>query len=140
MLFIIDMFEEIFKNLHEKVDTEEGESIEEEEKFTTSEEFTEDEYSTFSDMSRQDSESDINVDETQNEQNPHTPKSLQIHNTNNTTMHDRNDLIQLKLKLLKTMGRKFMKQKSQYLWKHLKFLLYSTKQYIMKMIHQMTNL
>ena len=40
-------FEEIFKNLHEKVDTDEGESIEEEEKFTTSEELTEDEYSTF---------------------------------------------------------------------------------------------
>ena len=33
-----------------------------------------------------------------------------------------------------------MKQNSQYLQKHLKFLLYSTKQYIMKMIHQMTNL
>ena len=33
-----------------------------------------------------------------------------------------------------------MKQKSQYLQKHLKFLLYSTKQYIMKMIHHMTNL
>ena len=33
-----------------------------------------------------------------------------------------------------------MKQKSQYLQKHLKFLLYSTKQYIMKMIHLMTNL
>ena len=43
-------FEEIFKNQHEKVDTEEGESIEEEEEFTTSEELTEDEYSTFSDM------------------------------------------------------------------------------------------
>ena len=32
-----------------------------------------------------------------------------------------------------------MKQQSQYRQKHLKFLLYSTKQYIMKMIHQMTN-
>ena len=30
-------FEEIFKNQHEKVDTDEGESIDEEEKFTTSE-------------------------------------------------------------------------------------------------------
>ena len=29
-----------------------------------------------------------------------------------------------------------MKQKRQYLQKHLKFLLYSTKQYIMKIIHQ----
>ena len=45
-------FEEIFKNQHEKVDTEEGESIEEEEEFTTSEELTGDEYSTFSDMSK----------------------------------------------------------------------------------------
>ena len=38
------------------------ESIQEEEEFTTSEELTEDEYSTFSDMSKQDSESDVNVD------------------------------------------------------------------------------
>ena len=45
-------FEEILKNQHEKVDTDEGEStkIEEEEEFTTSEELTE-EYSTFSHMS-----------------------------------------------------------------------------------------
>ena len=54
--------EEIFKNQYEKVDTEEMESIQEEEEFTTSEELTEDEYSTFPDMSKQDSESDINVD------------------------------------------------------------------------------
>ena len=33
-----------------------------------------------------------------------------------------------------------MKQNSQYLEKHLKFLLYSTTKYIMKMIHLMTNL
>ena len=45
-------FEEIFKNQHEKVDTEEKESIEEEEEFTTSEEMTENEYSSFSDMSK----------------------------------------------------------------------------------------
>ena len=86
-------FEEIFKNLHEKVDTEEGESNEEGEEFTTSEELTEDEYSTFSDMSKQDSESDINVDETQNEQNPHTLETLQIHNTYNITMHDKDNLM-----------------------------------------------
>ena len=42
-------FEESFKNQHEKVDTEEGESIEEEEEFITSEELIE-EYSTFSDI------------------------------------------------------------------------------------------
>ena len=86
-------FEEIFKNQHEKVDTEEGESVEEEEEFTTSEELTEDEYSTFSDMSKLDSESDINIDDTQDGQNPHTPETLQIHNTYNTTMHDKDDLI-----------------------------------------------
>ena len=44
-------------------------------------------------MSKQDSELDINVDETQNEQNSHTPETLQIHNTYNTTMHDKDDLI-----------------------------------------------
>ena len=82
-------FEEIFKNQHRKVDTEEGESIEEEEEFTTSEELTEDEYSTFSDMSKQDPESDINVDDTQYPENPHTPDTLQ----NNTTMHDKDNLI-----------------------------------------------
>ena len=140
-------FEEIFKNQHEKVDTDKGESTKIEEEFTTSEELTEDEYSTFSDMSKLDSESNINIDDTQDEQISHTPETLQ----NNTTMHDKDNSIhdeydtlemkiQLKLKQLETMGRKFMKQKSQYLQKHLKFLLYSTKQYIMKMIHQMTNL
>ena len=133
-------FEEIIKNQHEKVDTEEGKSIEEEEEFTTSEALIEDEYSTFSDMSELDSESDINVHDTQDEQISHTPETLQIHNTYNTTLHEEYENIYLKLKHMNTMGRKFMKQKSQYLWKHLKFLLYSTKQYIMKMIHQMTNL
>ena len=44
-------------------------------------------------LSNQNSESDINVDETQNEQNPHTLETLQIHNTCNTTMHDNDDLI-----------------------------------------------
>ena len=85
-------FEEIFKNQHEKVDTDEGESIEEEEEFTTSEKLTE-EYSTFSDMLKQDSESVINIDHTQDPENPHTPETLQIHNTYNTTMHDEDDVI-----------------------------------------------
>ena len=84
-------FEEIFKNQHEKVDTDEGESIEEEEEFTTSEELTE-EYSTFSHISNQNSESDINVDETQHQQNPQTPE-LQIHDIYNITIHDNDDLI-----------------------------------------------
>ena len=86
-------FEEILKNQHEKVETEEGESIEEEEEYTTSEELTEDEYSTFSDMSKLDSESDMNVHDTQDEQISHTPDTLQIHNTYNTTIHDNDDLI-----------------------------------------------
>ena len=86
-------FEEIFKNQHEKVDTDEGESNEEEEEFTTSEELTEDEYSTFSDMSKQDSESDINIDDTQDPENQNTLETMQIHNTSNTTMHDKDDLI-----------------------------------------------
>ena len=85
-------FEEIFKNQHEKVDTDEGESIEEEEEFTTSEDLIE-EYSTFSDMSKQDSESDISVDDTQHPENPHTHETLQIHNTYNTTMHDKDNSI-----------------------------------------------
>ena len=72
-------FEEIFKNQHEKVDTDEGKSTKVQEEFTTSEELTE-EYSTFSHMSKQDSESDINIDGTQDEQNSHTPETLQIHN------------------------------------------------------------
>ena len=86
-------------NTNEVHDTEEGESNsdeqkstisnEEEEEFTTSEELTEDEYSTFSDISKQDSESEINVDETQYPENPHTPETLQ----NNTTMHDKDNSI-----------------------------------------------
>ena len=84
---------------NDELDKEEGESntdeqestksIEEEEEFTTSEELTKDEYSTFSDMSKQDSESDANVDETQHQENSYTPETLQ----NNTTTHDKNDLM-----------------------------------------------
>ena len=44
-------------------------------------------------MSKQDSESDINIDDNQDEQISHTPETLQIHNTYNTTMHVKNDLI-----------------------------------------------
>ena len=84
--------EEIFKNQHEKVDTDEGESTKVQDEFTTSEELRE-EYSTFSDMSKQHSESDINVEDTQVEQNPHTPETRQIHNVNNTTIHHKDDLI-----------------------------------------------
>ena len=44
-------------------------------------------------MSKQNSESDINVDDMQHQENPHTPKTLQIHNVYNTTMHDKDNSI-----------------------------------------------
>ena len=74
---------------NEELDTEKGESTKVQDEFTTSEE----EYYTFSDMSKQDSEFDINVDDTQDEQNTHTAETLQIHDKYNTTMHDKDDLI-----------------------------------------------
>ena len=68
--------------------TEEGESNTDEQEFTISNK-EEEKYSTFSDMSKQDSESDVNVDETQHQENSCTPETLQ----NKTTIHDKNDLI-----------------------------------------------
>ena len=67
-------FEENFKNQHEKVDTEKGESFEEEEKSTTS-----------SDKSEQDSESDI---KTEDEEETNTTETHQVHNVLNETIHD----------------------------------------------------
>ena len=58
---------------NEELDTEKGESTKAQDEFTTSEE--EEEYSSFSDMSKQDSEFDINVDDT---------------NTRNTAKHHNN--------------------------------------------------
>ena len=72
---------------NEELDTEKGESTKVQDEFTTSEE--EEEYSTFSHVSKQDSESDINIDGTQDEQNSQTPETLQ----NNTTMHNKDDVI-----------------------------------------------
>ena len=60
---------------NEELDTEEGESNTNEQESTISIK-EEDEYSTFSDISKQDSESDINVDDTQYTENPHTPETL----------------------------------------------------------------
>ena len=77
---------------NEELDTEEGASSTDEQESTIFNK-DEDEYSTFSDMSNQDSESDINVDETQHQENSHTPETLQIHNTYNRAMHDNDDLI-----------------------------------------------
>ena len=76
---------------NEELDTEEGESNTDEQESTISIK-EEDEYSTFSDMSKQDSESDINVDETQHQENSYTHELL-IHNTYDTTIHDNDDLI-----------------------------------------------
>ena len=44
-------------------------------------------------MSKQDSESDINVDDTQDQENSQLLETLQIHNVYNTTMHDKDDSI-----------------------------------------------
>ena len=44
-------------------------------------------------MSKQDSEFNINIDDTQDEQNAHTPETLQNHNICNTTMHDKDNSI-----------------------------------------------
>ena len=68
------LFEEIFMNQHEKLDTDEGESNEEEHKSTTS-----------SDKSEQDSESDIT---TEDEQETNTTETHQVHNVLNITTHD----------------------------------------------------
>ena len=77
---------------NEELDTEEEESNTDEQESTISNK-EEEEYSTFSDMSKQNSESDINVDDTQDQKNPQTAETLQIHNIYNTTMHDKDDLI-----------------------------------------------
>ena len=88
--------EQIEQNLitvqHQKLDTEEGESNTDEQESTISNK-EEEECSTFSDMSKQDPESDINIDDNQDEQNSHTPETLQIHNIYNTTMHDKDGLM-----------------------------------------------
>ena len=68
------LFEEIFKNQHEKLDTDEGESNEEEHKSTTS-----------SDKSEQDSKSDIT---TEDEHETNTTEAHQVHNVLNETTHD----------------------------------------------------
>ena len=67
-------FEEIFKNQHEKVDTKEGESNEEEDKSTTS-----------SDKSEQNFESDIT---TEDENKTNTTVTHQVHNVLSETTHD----------------------------------------------------
>ena len=67
-------FKEIFKTQYEKLDTEEGESNEEENKSTTS-----------SEKSEQVSESDTS---TEDEQGTNTTETLQVHHGMNETTHD----------------------------------------------------
>ena len=136
---------------NQKLDTEEGESNTDEQESTISNK-EEEEYSTFSDVSKQDSESDINVDDTQDEENSHTPETLQIHNMYNTTMHDKDDLIHdeydtsedeniTEIDIHEDYGEKIHEteesdptETSQVLTVFNKAILF------MKMIHQMTNL
>ena len=77
---------------NQKLNTEEGESNTNEQESTISNK-EEEEYSTSPDISKQDSGSDINDDDTQHQENSHTPETLQIHNTYNTTMHDKDNSI-----------------------------------------------
>ena len=79
------LFKEIFKNQHEKVDTEVGESNGEEEKSTTS-----------SEMSEQDSKSDTT---TEDEEEPNTTETHQVYNVLNETTHDEEKMYQ-KLKMI----------------------------------------
>ena len=44
-------------------------------------------------MSKQHSESDINFDDTQDQENSQTPQTLHFHNVYNTTMHGKDDSI-----------------------------------------------
>ena len=74
LIIPIIKFKEIILNQHEKVDTEEGESIEEEENSTTS-----------SDKSEQNSESGIT---TEDEEEPNKSETHQVPNVLNETIHD----------------------------------------------------
>ena len=77
---------------NEELDTEEGESNTNEQESTISNK-EEEVYATSSDISKQGSESDININDTQDQQNPQTPETLQIHSMSYTTMHDKDDVI-----------------------------------------------
>ena len=101
-------------------------------------------------MSKQDSESVINVDDTQDQENSQTPETLQICNVYNTTMHDKDDSIHdeydtsedekiTEIETYKHYGERIHETEESNLQKHLKFLLSSTKQYVMKVIQLMTN-
>ena len=107
---------------------------------------TEYEYSIFSDISNQNSESDINVDETQYPENPHTPETLQ----NNTTMHDKDNSIHdeydtsdnentIEIETYEHYGENIHETEESIPTETSQVLTVFNKA-IMKMIHQMTNL
>ena len=100
-------FEEIFKNRQEKVDTDEGGSIEEEEKSTTS-----------SDKLEPNSDSDVRYEE---EEETNTTETNEVHNILNETTHDEENSseakmihqkmkMSLKCKHMETMGSKTNKK------------------------------
>ena len=133
-------------NTNEVLDTEEGESNTHEQESTISNN-DEDEYSTLSDMSKQDSESDINVDETQYPENPHTPETLQ----NNTTIHDKHNLIHdeydtsenehtIEIETIEQYGDKIHETEESIPTETSQVLTVFNKTIHMKMIHQMTYL
>ena len=70
-------FKEIIKIQHENLDTEEGESNQDEEEMTTS-----------SDKSEQDSQSDTTTNDNEDEEDSEPTETLQIHNVSNTTLYD----------------------------------------------------
>ena len=72
-------FEEMIKILHEKLDTEEGESNKDEKKTIT-----------YSDIPEQDSASDTS---TVDEEESNTTLTFQVHNGWSNTMHDQDDSI-----------------------------------------------
>ena len=132
---------------NQKLDTEEGESNRDEQESTISNK-GEEESSTLSDISKQNSESDINVADTQNQENSQTPETLEIYNVYSTTYHasicDEYDTSEdeniTEIEPYEHYGKKIHETEESKLQKHLKVLLFSTKQYIMKMIHLKTNL
>ena len=91
------LFEEFFKNQHEKLDTDEGESNEEDHKSTTS-----------SDKSEQDSESDIT---TEDEQEINTTETHQVHNVLNETTHEEENVSEAE----DDISKKKMSQKCKYM-------------------------
>ena len=102
-------------------------------------------------MSKHDSKSDINVDDTQDQENSQTTETLQIHNGFNTTMHDRDDSIHdeydtseneniTEIETYENYGKKIHETEESKPTETSQVLTVFNKQYITKMIHLMINL